>query len=525
VYRTLGHDHRFGQIQIGDRLAKVDTFPIGIDATHFVEAAESPEVTARAAEIRVELGKPGKLLFSVDRLDYSKGILHRLLGFEEFLVRNEDWRGKVVFVLSVVPSREEVAQYRRMKKDLDEVVGRVNGRFGNMGWVPIRYQYRSLSFSELVAFYRAADAALITPLRDGMNLVAKEYVACRVEDDGVLILSETTGAARDLGESIPVNPNHQGELADAILEALRMEPAEQARRMRPMRERLRRFDAAWWARSFLDSLEKHLRMPEQAYRARPLTPARAEEIRRRFRAEDKRMLLLDYDGTLVPFAPLPHLAAPDAELKELLARLVADPRNVVTLISGRDRTTLGEWFEGMPLHLVAEHGAWLRPAAGEWRLLKTVDSGWKDTLRPLFQMYVERLPGSLLEEKDYSLSWHYRGADPDLGDARAKELVDDLTQYTANYDVQVLEGKKVVEIRNAGVNKGAAAGEMIRLHSPGFVLAIGDDQTDEDIFRALPSGTESIRVGTVFSRAASSLPDPPAVRRLLEEMMKEAQDF
>jgi trehalose 6-phosphate synthase/phosphatase len=297
-----------------------------------------------------------------------------------------------------------------------------------------------------------------------------------------------------------------------------MSPAEQSRRMRPMRDRLRRFDASWWAPSFLETLEKRVRIPQEAYRARSLTPERARQLRDRFGGAEKRMLLLDYDGTLVPFAPLPHLAFPDADLKALLGRLAADPRNVVTIISGRDRSTLAEWFEGVPLHLVAEHGAWLRPSGVEWRLLKVVDAGWKDTLRPLFRMYVDRLPGSLLEEKDYSLAWHYRGADAELGEARAKELVDDLTQYTANYDVQVLEGKKVVEIRSAGVNKGAAAGEMIHLHAPGFILAIGDDQTDEDVFRAIPPEAESIRVGTVFSRAALSLPDPAAVRKLLESL-------
>lgn len=523
VYRTLGLDHRFGEIQMGHRLAKVDTFPIGIDAARFVEAAESPETAGRAASIRAELGSPEKLLFSVDRLDYSKGIQQRLLGFEVFLERNPDWRGRVVFVLSVVPSREEVPQYRRMKKDLDEAVGRVNGRFGNVGWVPIRYQYRSLPFGELVAFYRASDVALITPLRDGMNLVAKEYVACRVHDDGVLVLSETAGAARDLGEAIGVNPNHQPELAEAILEALRMPPAEQSRRMRPMRERLRRFDASWWARSFLESLEETLLEPQEAYRARPLSPQQALGLRGRFHAASRRLLLLDYDGTLVPFAPLPHLAAPDPALLDLLSRLASDSRNITTLISGRDRHTLDAWFAGVAMNLVAEHGAWVRPAGEDWRLLKAMEAGWKDTLRPLFRMYVDRLPGSLLEEKDYSLAWHYRGADAELGEARAKELVDDLTQYTANFDVQVLEGKKVVEIRNAGVNKGAAAMELVRLRDPDYLLAIGDDQTDEDVFRALPSGADTLRVGTVFSRAAASLPDPAAVRRLLESLTDAAQ--
>lgn len=518
VYRTLGHDHHFGQVQIGDRIHKVDTFPIGIDAARFMETAASPAVAKLAAEIRANLGETRKILFSVDRLDYSKGILHRLLGFGEFLDRNPEWKERVVFVLSVVPSREEVPQYRRMKKDLDEMVGRINGRHGNIGWMPIVYQYRSLPFEELTAFYRAADVALITPLRDGMNLVAKEYVACRVDGDGVLILSETTGAARDLGEALMVNPNHQAELADALREAMTMPLEEQRRRMEPMRERLARFDATWWANSFLESLEEVVDKPQEEYLARVLTPQRAAAVRTAFAAAGKRLLLLDYDGTLVPFAPLPHLARPDAALKDLIHRLCANPRNVVVLISGRDHLTLQEWFGAEALHMVAEHGAWIRPAGGEWGLFKPVDSAWKETLLPLFRMYVGRLPGSLLEEKDYSLAWHYRGAEPELGHARAKELVDDLTQYTANFDVQVLEGKKVVEIRNTGINKGEAALALLQSHQPGFVLSLGDDQTDEDVFKVLPPDAATIRVGTLFSKARYSLPDHKAVRGLLEEL-------
>jgi len=519
VYRTLGHDHHFGRIQIGDHVHKVDTFPIGIDAARFMETAAKPEVALLATETRANLGADRKILFSVDRLDYSKGILHRLLGFGEFLDRNPGWKEKVVFVLSVVPSREEVPQYRRMKKDLDEMVGRINGKHGNVGWTPIVYQYRSLPFEELTAFYRMADVALITPLRDGMNLVAKEYVACRVENDGVLILSETAGAARDLGEAIIVNPNHQAELADALREALDMPLDEQRRRMEPMRARLARFDATWWANSFLESLEQVVSSPQEDFRARPLTADRADAVRTRFDAAGKRLLLLDYDGTLVPFAALPHLASPDAALKQLIRRLCADERNIVVLISGRDHTTLQEWFGGETgLNMVAEHGAWIRPAGEDWGLFRPVEADWKETLRPLFQMYVGRLPGSLLEEKDYSLAWHYRGADTELGEARAKELVDDLTQYTANFDVQVLEGKKVVEIRNMGINKGEAATMLVQTHQPDVILSIGDDQTDEDVFRILPPEAVTIRVGTLFSRARFSLLDHTAVRALLESL-------
>jgi trehalose 6-phosphate synthase/phosphatase len=518
VYRTLGHDHHLGRIRFEDRMPRADTFPIGIDAARFLQAASDAEVGRLAAEIRHDLGPETRIVFSVDRLDYSKGILQRLLGFEEFLDRNAGLRGRVVFLLSVVPSREEVPQYRRMKKDLDEVVGRINGRHGNTGWMPILYQYRSLPFEELVACYRAADVALITPLRDGMNLVAKEFVACRAGDDGVLILSETAGAARDLGEAILVNPNHKEEIAEALREALSMEPAEQERRMRPMRERMGRYDAAWWARSFLDGLEASSRAAAERVRAQAFGPQTRAALRTRFAEAPRRLLLLDYDGTLVPFAPIPRLAAPDEDLRRLLGELASDPRNDVVIISGRDRGTLEAWLGDLPLRLVAEHGAWLRAPGEAWRLLKPVGAEWKDTLRPLLEMYVGRLPGSLLEEKDLSLAWHYRRADPELGLARAKELVDDVVQYTANFDVQVLEGKKVVEIRNAGIHKGAAALHYVETLRPDIILAVGDDQTDEDVFQALPAEAVTVRVGEVFSRARYRLRDFREVRALLGEL-------
>jgi trehalose 6-phosphate synthase/phosphatase len=234
VFRTLGHDHHLGQIQVAEQIRRADTYPIGIDFTKFEAQAQSEATLARVRQVRQVLGNRA-ILFSVDRLDYTKGILQRLRGYEEFLERNPDWRGKVVFVLSVVPSREEVPSYHAMKRELDELVGGINGRFGKTDWVPILFHYRNLLFPELVAHYRSADVALITPLRDGMNLVAKEYLACQTEGKGVLILSEMAGAARELGEAVLVNPNHRGEVAEAILEAL-WPQEEQVRRNRPMRE-------------------------------------------------------------------------------------------------------------------------------------------------------------------------------------------------------------------------------------------------------------------------------------------------
>jgi trehalose 6-phosphate synthase/phosphatase len=518
VFRTLGFEHHFGEITMGAEVRRAEAFPIGIDFERFMETARSPEVAEQRQELEAGL-RGRKAIFSVDRLDYSKGLLHRLRGYECFLETYPEWRGRVVFILNVVPSRGEVEQYQRMKHELDELVGQINGAYGSVDWVPILYQYRSLGFTEMVALYNLAPIALITPLRDGMNLVAKEYLASKPDGTGVLILSEMAGAARELGEALLINPNHRKEIAEALHEAVLLEPDEQVRRNRPMQERLQRYDAKRWVTNFLGSLAR-IKGRQGKLATHHLAGALRAAFLAEYRRARRRLVLLDYDGTLVPFASQPHLAAPDASLLELVARLTRDERNHVFIISGRDRKTLDQWFSGIPLRIIAEHGAWVRSSAGDWQLLKPVASKWKAHLAPLIQLYVDRIPGSLMEEKDYSLAWHYRGADPELGDIRAKELIDELVSYTANFDVQVLEGKKVVEVRNSGVNKGAAAMGCVASVEPDFIFAVGDDQTDEDLFRALPKSAFTVRVGIPHSHATYHLKDHLEVRGILRALVE-----
>jgi trehalose 6-phosphate synthase/phosphatase len=460
-----------------------------------------------------------RVVFSVDRLDYSKGILHRLRGYAAFLQSSPEFRGQVTFVLLVVPSREHVEQYQRMKQELDELVGQINGSLGAVDWVPIVYQYRSVPFAELVALYSLADVALITPLRDGMNLVAKEYVASKPDGDGVLILSDMAGAARELGEAIQINPNHTREIAEALHDALVMPTSERVLRMRPMQERIRTYDATRWVTSFLSALrrtkERQGRLSTQLLRGSAF-----EAVVEQHRAAERKLLLLDYDGTLVPIARTPSDAAPDPELLSLLSSLCSR-QQTVCIVTGRDHVSIGKWLAELPVRIIAEHGAWTRDERGEWSMPKRLPRSWKEKLRPLVAGYVERVPGSFLEEKDYSLVWHYRLADVELGALRAKELTDDVVTYTANLDVQVLEAKKAIEIRNSGVTKGAAAREVITEWAPGFVFAAGDDATDEDLFRALPHGAVSVCVGVTHSNATYRVADHRELRGLLRRLREE----
>jgi trehalose 6-phosphate synthase/phosphatase len=516
VLRTAGYEHRLGELTLGDRVVKVDTFPMGIDFARFDEAAKAPETEKQVVEMRGKF-QGQKVIFSVDRLDYTKGILNRLQGYELFLKRHPEWHGKVVLIVSVAPSRIGVQSYQDMKQEVEETVGRIGGSYGNVHWTPLIYQFRSLGFEEIVPLYRFCDVCLVTPLRDGMNLVAKEFIASRPDHTGVLILSEMAGASKEMGEALIINPFHAEDFARTLQLALTMPVEEQTRRNQILQERLRRYDVNRWADEFIQALEATEKQ-EEARSARLLAGKVAGALLDRYRSAAERVLFLDYDGTLVPFASAPRMARPDRDLLDLLSCLGAESRNDVVIISGRPKRDLEEWFGNLPLALMAEHGVWSRPLGGEWRLLKPITAEWKERIRPILQLYVDRLPGALLEEKDFSLAWHYRRADPEQARVRAQELMDMLGDYTRNIDVQVSEGRKLVEVRPGGINKGAAIQEWLKDRSPGFILGIGDDWTDEDMFRALPAEAYSVRVGVANTSARYYLSNYIAVRRLLGEM-------
>jgi trehalose 6-phosphate synthase/phosphatase len=522
VLRTVGYEHHLGDLTLRDRVVKVDTFPMGIDFERFAQAAVSTDTESRVTELRAKCSGQ-KIIFSVDRLDYTKGIINRLRGYELFLQRNPDWHGKVVFIVSVAPSRIGVDSYVAMKQELEETVGRIVGAFGNVQWTPLIYQFRNLSFEEIVPLYRLCDVALITPLRDGMNLVAKEFAASRPDQQGVLILSEMAGAAKEMGEALIINPFHLDDFARSLEQALTMPVEEQIRRNQLLQERLRRYDVNRWADEFVQAMLA-TQNTEAARHARLLTGKAYSSLLQQYRAATRRALFLDYDGTLVPFAPTPRQARPDPELLELLAGLSDDPQNDVVIVSGRPRRDLEQFFGPLSATLIAEHGTWLRRKGDEWRMLKALTTDWKERVRPILQLYVDRLPGALLEEKEFSLAWHYRRADPEQASVRAKELVDDLAGYTRNIDVQVLEGNKVVEVRNTGVNKGTAAVAWLAEHAPDFILGIGDDWTDEDLFRALPSSAFTVRLGVANTAARYYLSSPAMVRRVLRELSEASRE-
>jgi trehalose 6-phosphate synthase/phosphatase len=508
---------QFNNIQYRDRLIKTDLFPIGIDYEKFREACIDDTVVEIGTSLEEKFFNQ-KLIFSVDRLDYTKGLNYRLDGYEEFLNQFPKWREKVVFILNVIPSRDAIQTYSERKRSIEEKVSTINGKFSTLHWQPLIYRYNHLTFEELCALYQVADVAVITPLRDGMNLVAKEYVASCI-DKGVLILSELTGAANELNEALLVNPTDVDEVASAIDTALNMPLIEQRSRLSYMQRRLKNYDVFKWMEEFLNCLIE-TKKEQESVKVNLLKETTIAKIQEDFNNASKRCILLDYDGTLAPYQKVPSLALPSDDLLQLLKELSTDPANELIIISGRDAQTLDNWLGHLPLTLVAEHGAYVKYKNEEWREYITVPNEWKDQIRPLMQLFVDRCAGSFIEEKNSTLAWHYRNTQQELGFSRSRELRNSLLQLITNTPLQVIDGNKVLEVRMIGVDKGATAMNLINYLNPDFILCIGDDTTDEDMFRSLRERGYTIKIGRGNTAAQYTIMSQREVYPFLSRFLK-----
>lgn len=517
VKMILGVDSNFHNMQYQDRLIKADLFPISIDYKKFNKACDDPETKQYYNEIRNNF-EGRKIIFSVDRLDYTKGLMDRLNAFEYFLDQYPEWREKVVFILNIVPSRDDIQAYNERKQQIEQKIGTINGKVSTITWQPIIYRYTHLPFNELAALYKAADVALITPLRDGMNLVAKEYVASCSSRKGVLILSELAGAANELNEALLVNPTDIMEVSRAINRSLTMPPEEQQHRILLMQQRLSDYDVIKWVSDFLDQLS-NVKQEQEKQQVKVLDERTGSQIHLHYQMANSRCLLLDYDGTLVPYAKLPKDAKPNEELRALLTGLTTDPKNNVVIISGREAETLENWLGDLPLMLVAEHGASFKPKNDQWQQAVSIPDQWKNEIRPIMQLFVTHCVGSFIEEKTNTLAWHYRNTHPDLGFTRSRELINNLSQLLQNTMLQVVDGNKVVEVRMSGFDKGIMALKIVNDLQPDFVLCMGDDTTDEDMFKALGERAYSIKVSNGPTAAQYTVFSQLKVLQLLRKLM------
>jgi trehalose 6-phosphate synthase/phosphatase len=514
--RILGLEHTLGSLRIGNRVVKVDAFPMGIDYGKYSQAPNNIRVEKEVRKILQKVGDR-KIVISVDRLDYTKGIIQRLEAFDLFLSENPQYKGKVTLIIVAVPSRIGLEDYKIMRSRLEQLVGRVNGEHGTIGWMPVWYLYRFLPFNKLVALYTVADVALITPIRDGMNLIAKEFLAAKRDGKGVLILSEMAGAASELGEALIVNANSKAAIVKAIKEALEMPVDEQVERNRLMQERLSRYDITKWSSDFLHALSE-VSKDQQELSIRKLTEPVTTKLIGDYTKAGSRLFLLDYDGTLVGFRDRPEKAGPDAETLTLLQSLSSDSKNHVVIISGRDKEALTKWLGNLNVILIAEHGVWTKQQGLDWQSVEHIKKDWKDTVRPVLELYTDRTPGSYVEEKDFSLVWHYRRANTELAAVRNQELKGTLMNLTANLNVGVFDGSKILEIKQLGLNKGRAAELWLKQKNWDFIFAAGDDYTDEEMFDVLPKKAYSVKVGFCVSKARYNVDTVDEIRLLLKKL-------
>jgi trehalose 6-phosphate synthase/phosphatase len=515
--RILDAEIMSNRLAIEGRQVLVDAFPMGIDYEKFHQWSQKERTIQNEKKLRQAVG-PQKLMISVDRLDYSKGILNRLEAFEYLLQQYPEFKEKISFLQLIVPSRDQVPQYKFLKDEIDKKVSSINAKYRTFGWTPIFYYYRSFPMDMLSALYRAADIAVVTPMRDGMNLVSKEYVASKADKKGVLILSEMAGASKELLHALIVNPNDLMDMVDAMRKAIAMPEEEQKARLEIMQEVISKYNVYHWVNLFIETLQD-VKQHQQKLATKMVTTSVTNSIVQRYLQAKKRLFLLDYDGTLVPYFTDINQAAPDTELKELLYALTQDPLNRVVIISGRNYQTLEKWLQGLQLDVVAEHGAWSKKHGMEWEKFADLSSDWKPSIRHIMEMYTNRTPGSFIEEKSFSLVWHYRNVSTELGEERARELCDNLKFFSTHHALQILPGNKIVEVKNSEINKGKAAKGILKENKYDFIITIGDDATDEYTFKAMPARAFTIRVGSTISAANYFVRSYKEVHTLLKELV------
>lgn len=513
----LGLSLKNNSIRCRDRRIHVEVFPMGIDFEKFEALARSSIVQTKVQALKEQYQKR-KLILSVDRLDYSKGILERLSAYENLLQYYPELHNKVVLYMLVVPSRDSVPQYKMLRDEIDRMVGHINAVYGSDGWIPITYFYNSIPNEDLSALYVAADICLVTSLRDGMNLVCKEYIASKSQDyDGILILSEFAGAAKELPETIQINPNAIEDIMHAIHLALYMPKTERQHRMKSSVAIIKKFNISHWVKLFFNRLHE-VKREQKTHASKKIQGFIPKKIRDRYLQAKRRLFFLDYDGTLVEFKNEASAARPTARVLQLLADLQQDPANQLAIISGRPHTDLQKWFGDTAYFLIGEHGAWSNFPDGQWRDKPSMPTVWKAPVRRIMSKFTDRTPGSNIEEKNYSIAWHYRKVHTGLGLMRAQELADALRYLLPQYDLQLLMGDKVIEVKINLLNKGKAAIEVVDHYKPDFIFAIGDDSTDEDMFFELPESAVTVKVGNKQTFAQYYIENQEEVIILLDQL-------
>lgn len=501
--RLLGYSVTTDKVHAYGSSISVETHPIGIDTKKIEHDAFNPEsgIEEKVKALR-EIYRDKKLIVGRDRLDTVRGVVQKLQAFEMFLQMYPEWRDQVVLIQVSSPGYSHGGI---VENKVTELVNRINGEYGNLNLTPVVHYQMRVNRDEYLALLRVADIALNTSVRDGMNTTSLEFVICQKNNHSPLILSEFTGTASVLNKAILVNPWDSVGIAKTINDCLQM-PSEAKKALESaLYKRVTSNTVQSWSSTFITHLIEHVNQSHQSH----YTPALNRPLLlNNYQNSLRRLFLFDYDGTLTPIVKDPAAAIPSARLNKILDTLAADPKNQIWIISGRDQAFLDKWMGAKNVGLSAEHGCFMKDiGSSEWvNLAESVDMSWQLKVEDVYKRYTEKTPGSNIERKKVALTWHYRRADPELGAYQAEKCIEELRDTVAkDYDVEIMAGKANIEVRPRFVNKGEIVRRLVlNPHGakqnytnnrnpetvpadqlPDFMVCLGDDLTDEDMFKSL----------------------------------------
>lgn len=514
LFRVLGLEAKLGSVVTGGRVVHTDAFSLGVDFNVFSQIRKTQAYDRKLEHFQSKTNGC-KTVLSIDRIDPTRGILEKLDTIEGLLEQHKNMRGNIVFLLRTFGSTRST-ELRDYAREVEKRITSCNKRFARKDWEPILHEHAQSSRTEMVALYNVADVLLVGSLRDGMNLIGKEYVAARNSDRGVIVLSEFAGGSRELSEAILINPFDRNACIGALAAALKMPSRKQAYSFARMKQRQQRNTALNWSVTFLESL-RNIKIRQETVQSHAFNARTASKVTSAYQAAKQRLLLFDYNGTLVPVPKDGRTKPPPASLLELLDRLSQNKHNRVAIITDNSRPLIDRWFRKNNVDLIACSDAAFR-RDGKWTNEPELATSWQEDARPILEKYVIRTPGSYIDEKRYALIWHFENAEKELGEVRARELIDDLRSFTGMENLQVNELGRLIEIRNAESHKASMLRNYLDSDKYDFIFAIGDDQSNEAMFSVLPEDACTVRIGSTLTSARYNLSDQTRLLSFLGDL-------
>lgn len=526
VYNVLGVTSSLLTISHNNHKTNLGVFPVSIDTQDFIDQAESDKTKESIKNFHLKDGNHIRIL-GIDRLDYSKGIELKFLAFKKLLTDFPEMRGKVKFFQVAIPSRTDVIEYKKLKENIDQLISEINGEFSTPNYIPIQYMFNTVPFNDLMALYRTSNVLFVGSKRDGMNLVSLEYIVTQdPKNPGVVVLSEFAGAISTLSHVLKINPWDISETSTTLYKAITMKKEERIKKHKTMYKYLKSYTANKWATFFMKELDEKVKNMKIQKTSNLTIQHNFIELSNKIRNK-KIVLMIDYDGTLSPIVDDPNDAILSIETMSILDELKS--KHEVIIVTGRPVNFIKDRFPSDNFEIAAEHGGiFFSQNDKQWHTL--VNSGkeiWYNEALQIMDDYSQRTPESFIEKKDYSLSWHYRKSPQSFATFQSRKLLCDLESGLANFPVNFIQGKKIIEVKSIEANKGVFANwyydnifsELSDKKCETIFIAIGDDRTDEDLFSAINKHGITIKVGEEDTSAMYRLNSQEEVNPFLKNLL------